>query len=180
MANSEGQRSISWGELFGLALLVAVVALLAWSGRSASNDAHINRPLPEFMVEGWLNSDSLSPEDLQGKFVVIDCWATWCPPCRASMPELADLYAKYRPLGVEFVGLTPESKQELPTIKRFLQSVPGTDWPIGYGAIPTLDMLGIEAFPTLILFNRKGISVWAGHHPYELVNALDVHLAGSE
>jgi len=46
------------------------------------------------------------PDDLLGKVVVIDFWATWCPPCIKSLPKMKRLYGRYKDEGVEFVGIS--------------------------------------------------------------------------
>ena len=96
------------------------------------------------------------------------------------MPELARLYEKYRPLGVEFVGLTYEPSSELPNIARFVQSIDGFDWPVGYGSQPTLDMLGVSRFPTLIVFGPNRTAVWSGRETHHLPDVLDQALANAQ
>ena len=61
------------------------------------------------------------------------------------------------------IGLTPDSGGDVPRAEAFVKSIPGMDWPIGYGAQMPLEVLGVYEFPTLILFDKSGRSVWAGH-----------------
>lgn len=59
-----------------------------------------------------LQGETVCLKDFKGKIVVLDFWATWCLPCRQSLPELAKLEKKYRDKGVVFLGLSiddPES-----------------------------------------------------------------------
>jgi len=63
---------------------------------------------PEFVVERWLTD----PPDSQGKFVLIDFWATWCGPCRRSIPELDEFYARFRGRLV-VIGVSDESEADI-------------------------------------------------------------------
>jgi thiol-disulfide isomerase/thioredoxin len=114
---------------------------------------------------------------LAGQVVLVDCWATWCPPCRASMPKLARIYEKYRTLGVEFVGITPEGAVDRPAVEGFIGTVAGFDWPVGVGATPTLHMLGVSVLPTMVVFGKDGLAVWSSTSTEGLEAALDEALA---
>ena len=50
--------------------------------------------------------------DMRGKYVVLDFWATWCPDCRKDSPYIMSLYEKFAPKGVEFVGVSFDTKAE--------------------------------------------------------------------
>jgi len=96
------------------------------------------------------------------------------------MPKLAKLYAQYQPLGVEFVGLTPEPTAERRSIEDFIATMPGLDWPIGYGAAPTLDELGVTGYPTVIVFGPSGIAIWSDNYLDGLPEVLDEALMKRE
>jgi len=129
-------------------------------------------------VAGWLNTD-MPPtrETLKGHVVVVDCWATWCPPCRAEMPHLAKIAAQYQPLGVVFIGLTPEPADAKAKIEQFIPTVDGFDWPVGYEAGVPIDQLGVPGYPTMIVFGPDGRAVWSAHTSDGLSAALDKALA---
>jgi cytochrome c biogenesis protein CcmG/thiol:disulfide interchange protein DsbE len=52
-----------------------------------------------------LDGEALAADDLKGKLIMMDFWASWCPPCRQEAPVLAKVYQEYRSRGVEFVGI---------------------------------------------------------------------------
>ena len=97
--------------------LAALFALLGWGvGKSGGNPGGLGinndfgelavdqRPAPEFSME-TLDGELLSLTDLRGKVVMVDFWSSWCPPCRAEAPALAQVYEEYRDRNVEFVGM---------------------------------------------------------------------------
>jgi thiol-disulfide isomerase/thioredoxin len=184
---SEAKRPLGWGEALGLLLLAAAVGLMVWPA-ARPPEAEMPVPpgtaLPPLLAAGWLDvsvGGALAAiptvESLRGKVVVVDCWATWCVPCRAAMPKMAKLYSQYQPLGVQFIGLTPEGETDVSKIVGFLKQVGGVNWPVGYGADPTFDMLGIVAFPTLVVFDAEGRAVWSGSQVDDLPDALNETIA---
>ena len=62
-----------------------------------------SEPAPEFTVALY-GGGELSSAALRGQVVMLDFWASWCPPCREEAPVLAQVYEEYRGRGVEFVG----------------------------------------------------------------------------
>jgi hypothetical protein len=79
------------------------------------------------------------------------------------MPAVVDYRRKFRNQGVVVIGLTPETGHAVETVRQYVAGVDGLDWPIGYGADMMFTLLGIEALPTYVLFDRTGTSVWASH-----------------
>lgn len=104
--------------------------------------------------------------ELEKKPLLIEFWATWCPPCRKSIPHLNELYAHYHPQGLEVIGVTDEDEQ---TVRRFQEQLP-----IQYRvAINTPRSLyrrfGVDGIPQAFLVDRTGRVVWSGH-PLELAD----------
>lgn len=100
-----------------------------------------------------LDGKSFSSNDLKGKVVVINIWATWCSPCVKEMPELQQLYKKYS--GAKDVAvITIDSLEELETIKKFMTGKK-YDFPVllsgdYFSAVP------VNIFPTTWFVDKQG------------------------
>lgn len=168
-------------DVLAIVAIAVVLGLVAWRSGVGVRPTAVQpgTPMPAIDVDGWLNLPEGQSFDPTGKIVVVDLWATWCPPCRAEMPRLAKVAAQYRPLGVEFVGLTSETERDVPAIENFIASVPGFDWPVGYGAMEFWNALNIPGVPTLVVFGRDGRARWSsvGAGQPGLEAALDEALA---
>ncbi|MBV8901644.1 MAG: TlpA family protein disulfide reductase [Verrucomicrobia bacterium] len=102
--------------------------------------------------------------DLEKKPLLVEFWATWCPPCRKSIPHLNDLYARYHPQGLEVIGVTDEDEQ---TVRRFQQQLP-MQYRVAINTPRSLySRFGVDGIPQAFLVDRTGKVVWTGH-PLEL------------
>jgi thiol-disulfide isomerase/thioredoxin len=115
----------------------------------------IGEPLPKLSV----NFMGPSPE-LEGKPVLLEFWATWCPPCRKSIPHLNEIYAKFKDRGLVVVGVTDEPNA---VIRKFQKDVP-MDYPTATDTGGRLgEKMGVSSIPTAFLANKEGVIVWQGH-----------------
>lgn len=155
------------GPLLLAALAAVLVIRLQDRGPQPGAAGDAGQPLPDLtLVEGWLNvPEGATREALATSFreglVLVDCWATWCGPCRASLPHLANFKQAYGPKGVKLVGLTDEPAADVPKMERLIAATPGFDWPVAYGADDFMQRMRIQGIPTLILFDQ-GQAVWTG------------------
>ncbi|MFZ4484125.1 MAG: TlpA family protein disulfide reductase [Chthoniobacterales bacterium] len=98
--------------------------------------------------------------DIKGKPLLLEFWATWCPPCRKSIPHLNEIYAKFKDRGLAVVGVTDEPEM---VIRKFQKENP-MDYPVATDTGGRLsNKLGIESIPTAFLINKAGEIVWQGH-----------------
>jgi thiol-disulfide isomerase/thioredoxin len=92
----------------------------------------------------------------RGKVVLLNFWATWCPPCRAEMPDLIKLQREYGARGLQIVGITypPSNSAE---VGRFISRLK-VNYPILYGTRRTPLLFNLEAapLPATVLIDREG------------------------
>lgn len=100
---------------------------------------------------------SLSDYVGKGKYVLVDFWASWCGPCRGEMPNLAEVYKKFKGDKFEIVGVAVWDKRA--DTEKALTQLPIT-WPVIFDAqqVPT-DIYGINGIPQIILFGPDGTIV---------------------
>jgi cytochrome c biogenesis protein CcmG, thiol:disulfide interchange protein DsbE len=119
----------------------------------AKNSFH-NQKAPTLFVENWIGE----APNTQGKFVLIDFWATWCPPCRKAIPELNELAVNF-PDQLVVIGITNES---LESIRKMTEPVMNY-----YSAIDTQGRtsteIGIEGIPHVLLIDPSGTVCWQGY-----------------
>lgn len=93
---------------------LAVLALLAYGfGRETKDIASplVGRPAPGFSLS-LFDGSTLRLEDLRGKVVFLNFWASWCPPCRAEAPALEEAWRKFKGSEVVFLGINTQDKEE--------------------------------------------------------------------
>jgi len=135
------------------ALFLVFAVVLSVGACSAQNDME-GKQAPPFSLKG-ADGKTVDLKSLSGKVVVVNFWATWCPPCRAEIPGMQEVYEKYQKQGLEIVGISLD-RDGWNAVTPFLQKtrmtypvvVGGGDLATAYG--------GIRAIPTTFVVNRKG------------------------
>ncbi len=137
-------------------------ALAAGSGPGAvKNETAIKDTLDVPITR--LDGSIFRLDDFKGKVVMVDFWATYCPPCVRQAPQLAELSKRYRDQGLEVIGLTSDEKSDQSKVEEFIKRV-GINYTIGYannwvsGAFlrGTEDESGAPPIPQLFILSREG------------------------
>lgn len=139
-------------------------------------DALEGKAPPPLEVEQWLNTDGkvLKLADLKGKVIVLDFWGTWCPPCRAAMPHLKELYDKHKKDGLVIIGVHTTNGADKMTDYVKKEELP---WPICADVNrQTVKAFLVDSYPDYYLIDRQGNLRVADLANKNLDKAIDILL----
>jgi len=137
-------------------VLIAVVILLSISQKPAQSvgAARIGQALSNFKLSD-INGQEVELADFTGKVVLVNAWATWCPPCKAEMPDLNAYYQAHREEGFELLAVN--GGDTLSQASAFAQQT-NLAFPVLLDQdLRVLNGLGIHSYPTSILVGRDGV-----------------------
>ncbi len=135
---------------------------------------------PAFVLPN-LDGEEVSLSDFDGKVVVLDLWATWCPPCREEIPFLIELYDEFEEQGLEIVGLDQGGATDLAP---FVDSN-GIDYTILVGNRTVGEAYKVSGIPTTFIIGRDG-RIAAKHIGFsnemrpEMRSEIEMLLGGAE
>jgi peroxiredoxin len=103
--------------------------------------------------------------DFKGTVVFIDFWATWCPPCRISMPEVEKLHATYDGKPVQVLGLNLD--EDADNVRRFVEKKKIAYPVLLAGQSDIGGAYGVSGIPHFVLIDQEGnlANVWSGYAP---------------
>ncbi len=152
-----------------LVIIMAVVALIQWSqpdsvgattqisfgGKVGTGPApKVGSPAPDFTLVS-LDGKPTSLSSFKGKVVLLNFFATWCPPCRAEMPDLEATYKELKDRGFEVVAV--DLQEDKNTVSGYVKSL-GLDFTILLD--PGADVFGdyrVNGLPTSFFIDRNGV-----------------------
>ncbi|MBI1751981.1 MAG: TlpA family protein disulfide reductase [Acidobacteria bacterium] len=134
------------------------VAVLAKEGHWletgwAAHEPMLGKKSPGLELTGWLNGE-VKPAAMAGKIVVVDFWATWCGPCRASVPHNNELVRKYAAKGVVLFGACGSGRGEEKMEE--VAKATGLAYPTARVAKASTTAWNVQWWPTYAVIDRKG------------------------
>ena len=154
--------------------ICVLFALILAGCNSGSHPPRIGNPAPDFSITDSQHTVVLS--QLRGKPVVLNFWATWCPPCIRELPNVKKMYETYHSRGFEVIGISQDramepltkflEKEKLPWVNLFDQEK-------GNGLA---DYYGVMSIPLAILVDQQGRVVSMEARGEELGRLLEKYL----
>jgi cytochrome c biogenesis protein CcmG/thiol:disulfide interchange protein DsbE len=136
-----------------LVLCLMAVAVVSAQDKKIWAKSFLGQKAPKLEVEKWLTTEP----DCKGKVVIIDFWATWCPPCREAIPELNGYRKKFGDKLV-VIGISDETEEAVRKL---------TDPKIEYAVAidtqaRTKKAVGVTGIPHVLILDPDGIVRWEG------------------
>ena len=169
-------------------LVLMAMATLGWNLRAEAQNLSIGDPAPKLEVSSFVKGEPISSLE-PGKLYVVEFWATWCGPCRATIPHLTELQKKHPE--VNFIGVSvweQDQSQVKPFVEKMgdkmsyrvaMDSVPkGGNGNEGAMAKGWMKAAGQNGIPTAFIVNKEDKIAWIGH-PMEMGDPLEKIVTGS-
>ncbi|MFH0731672.1 MAG: TlpA disulfide reductase family protein [Candidatus Omnitrophota bacterium] len=135
-------------------ILLSAIFLATGCQQAPALDEEPAEQAPSFTLTD-INGNSFDSSGLKGKVVILDFWATWCPPCREEIPHFVELDKQYNDKGLAVVGISLD-EGGASAVKSFAQEN-GISYPILIGTQEVQSAYGgIRGIPTTFIIDRNG------------------------
>jgi peroxiredoxin len=129
-------------------------AVRSGAGGAGAPGTANRRAAPDFALKD-LNGKEIKLSQFRGKVVILDFWATWCPPCRMEIPHFIALHREYQPKGLEIVGVSLD-QGGAQVVRPFAQQN-GINYTMLVDGMPITGMYGgIQSIPTTFVIDKQG------------------------
>ena len=145
----------------------------------ALNAADLGDPAPELKIAKWVKGDPTQISDIEKGIYVVEFWATWCPPCRTSIPHLTEIQNRFKDKNVTIIGVTDEKEN---VVKPFVDNLGSKmDYRVaidqGATAAGYMKAYGVNGIPHAFIVQNKKI-IWHGHPMAGLDKTLEEVVSG--
>lgn len=144
--------------------ILILIASLAWIGISADpsradmeqpSTVEVGSPAPDFTLK-TPQGESITLSELRGKAVLVNLWATWCPPCREEMPAIQRIYREYRDQGFVVLGVNVTAQDDPLSVMPFVEKY-GLTFPVLLDETGEVSAAyGLRSLPTSYFIGRDG------------------------
>jgi thiol-disulfide isomerase/thioredoxin len=159
-----------------LARFLAACAVLSASALQLSA-AELGEPAAPLDIAEWVKGDAVDLAAVKGKkIVVVEFWATWCGPCRTSIPHLTELQKKFKDRGVIFVGVSDETPSK---VRPFVDNMGDQmDYTVAVDrnrktSAGYMGAYGVNGIPHAFIVDKEGRVAWHGHPMAAMDKVLD-------
>ena len=163
-------------------LIVIMIALLLLAGTAAAEEGILGKAFPDFTVTDTQgNSFTLSEALKDHEAVLINIWATWCPPCEREFPDLNNAFEQYGDR-VAFIALSCEDNDTPEKIEEY-RTAHGITFPMGRDEAGLMAYTGSNGIPVTVIVDRFGNAVFerigSFNNAGEITRTLDAFLGES-
>jgi cytochrome c biogenesis protein CcmG, thiol:disulfide interchange protein DsbE len=138
---------------WSIVLLAALLSPLVFV-QNGWADAVVGQPAPSLVVPE-LDGHTFDLGAARGKVVVVNFWATWCPPCRQEMPALDSFYRRYHDRGLEMIGLSADRPHDKSDVRKVMQSL---SYPAAMLDDAKVNDFGTpDALPMTVVVDQNGV-----------------------
>lgn len=137
-----------------MASVLAVIVFMLSCARTDNSIAYGDNA-PDFILSD-ISGSQVSLSSLKGKVVLLEFWATWCPPCKEAVPELKAIYEKYRERGFVLLGVAVDKGADNKTAVASYVKKHSITYPVLYDDNNTNRSYRVTSIPTSFIIDKTG------------------------
>ncbi|MBI5632072.1 MAG: TlpA family protein disulfide reductase [Nitrospirae bacterium] len=136
----------------------------AESQSAVGSSAELSTVAPDFTLKD-LTGKNISLSDYKGRVILLEFWATWCPPCKASVPILVELKKKYEQRGFIVIGVSIDTDSDASDIVRQFSASYNINYPVVMADEMIQKKYNIISVPTSFLIGKDGkiVDIYKGY-----------------